>query len=162
MFIEDRKIGAHGPRGPWALLIAVGLSTGCAALHSVQLGEIDSQTVMQGEKFVINLTEIGLDTDDAVGLVAAVTGESKHGQLHQNEKVESVGEIIKLFQIGPRTGYPVFRAGYSDGLMAKIKAKCPSGRVSGLISVRESADYGIVSGEIVKLIGYCAKGGTAP
>jgi len=146
----------HIPLGPWALLIAVGLSTGCAILHSAQIGEIDSQTVMKGEKFVINLTELGVDTDDAIGLAAAVGGKKNR------EKVQSAGEIIKLFQTGPRTGYPVFRDGYSDGLMAAIKAKCPSGRVSGLISVRESADYGVISGEIVKLIGYCAKGGTAP
>lgn len=142
-----------GWRGPLALLCAMALGPGCAVLHSAQVGDIDSQTVMEGKRFEIRLAELGVDLEE-VGKLANNAGKS----LKREEETNAVVEIIKMSNMGPSTGYPVFDVAYSDALIDRIKEACPSGRVSGLVSVRESADYGLVSGEIVKLIGYCAKG----
>ena len=60
--------------------------------------------------------------------------------------------------MGPKTGNPVFDDTYSDAL-AEMLLKCPSGQISGLVSVRESAHYPIVSGEVIKLVGYCLMDG---
>ena len=40
-------------------------------------------------------------------------------------------------------------------MIAMLKAECPSGKLTGLMSVRESRKYPVISGEIVKVTGYC-------
>ena len=139
--------------GPSVLLLAMGLGQGCAVLHSAQVGDIDAQIVMEGKRFEIKIAELGVDIE-GMGDFAKDVGRSTK----REEETNTVVDLIKMSNMGPRTGFPVFRVGYSDALIERIKEACPSGRVSGLLSVRESASYGLVSGEIVKLIGYCAEG----
>ena len=114
---------------------------------------MDSQIVMNGERFEIKLTEMGVDLEEV-----AEFGNDLGRMTKRDKETEGAMDLMKMANSGPKTGYPVFDVKYSDGLMDKIKAACPSGKVSGLTSVRETADYGMVSGEIVKLVGYCAKG----
>ena len=138
----------------WAqLILLTGLLSGCAILHATQVGDVDSQIVMNGERFEIKLTEMGVDLEEV-----AEFGNELGRMANRDKEAEGVMDLMKMANSGPKTGYPVFDVKYSDGLMDKIKAACPSGKVSGLTSVRETADYGMVSGEIVKLVGYCAKG----
>jgi len=134
-----------------------GALSGCAVLHTTQVGEIHSPTVLQGKRFEIKVSNIGFDLDTAVAIANAVARQSDHA-----DTVGAAGEIIKLFQTGPRTGNPVFRDDYSDRVFEMLRAECPSGRISGLVSIRETAKYPVVSGEIVKLIGYCAPEEDAP
>ena len=75
-----------------------------------------------------------------------------------SKQVGAVQDIVKMFQMGPRTGNPVFDDAYSDRLITLLQRQCPSGRISGLISIREAAKYPVVSGELVKLVGYCLRG----
>ena len=138
----------------WAqLILLTGLLSGCAILHATQVGDVDSQIVMNGERFEIKLAEMGVDLEEV-----AEFGNELGRMANRDKEAEGVMDLMKMANSGPKTGYPVFDVKYSDGLMDKIKAACPSGKVSGLTSVRETADYGMVSGEIVKLVGYCAKG----
>ena len=65
-----------------------------------------------------------------------------------------MGDIIAL-QTGPKTGKPVFTEKYSDKIIHELRTECPSGRITGLTMVRETAEYPVVSGEIVKVVGYC-------
>lgn len=139
--------------GPSVLLLAMGLGQGCAVLHSAQVGDIDAQIVMEGKRFEIRIAELGVDIE-GMGDFAKDVGKSTK----REEETNTVVDIIKMSNMGPRTGFPVFRVDYSDALIERIKEACPSGQVSGLVSMRESASYGLVSGEIVKLIGYCAEG----
>ena len=126
--------------------------TGCVAMHHAQVGEIDSKTVLEGERFEIKLSAVGVDTEEVLDGAADVAGLAG-----KSEEAQSIADIIKLFQMGPRTGYPTFKDHYSDEVIDKLRAACPSGSVSGLVSIRETADYGMVSGEIVKLVGYCSR-----
>ena len=73
------------------------------------------------------------------------------------KKMGKIGDIIALFQMGPKTGNPVFNPAYSDNLILKLRTLCPSGRITGLTSIRETNKYPVISGEIVKLTGYCFK-----
>jgi hypothetical protein len=132
------------------------LVQGCAVLHSAQVGDIDSQTVMNGKRFEIKLVEVGVDIDGARDLASDI-GKSYGRQ----KETDTVGDAIQISNLGPTTGNPVFRVDYSDHLIERIKWECPSGKVSGLISVRETSKYGLVSGEYVKLIGYCERGSEA-
>ena len=127
------------------------LSTGCVYLHSAQVSDVDSEVVLQGQRFEIRVSEVGFNVEESAQLAASVAKAAGRS----SEGIEAISGIIQLFQVGPKTGNPVFSDDYSDDLIHQLKSKCPSGRVSGLTSVRETAKYPVVSGEVVKLIGYC-------
>ena len=134
---------------PMAIML---LSTGCTKLHSVQLGNIDSQTLLTSQPFEIKVNEIGVNTEEAVAIAEAIATATGHG-----EEVSAIGDIIELFQMGPRTGNPVFNVKYTDRIADILRQECPSGRITGLMSIRETAEYPVISGEIVRLVGHCMK-----
>jgi hypothetical protein len=143
-------------RQAWQLALVLSLamlSSGCVFLHSVQVSEVDSKVVLDGERFEIRISEQGFNLKEGTILVEAfanAAGDAKG--------IREAAEIIQLFQMGPKTGNPVFRDDYTDDLIHQLKLKCPSGRISGLSSIRETAKYPVVSGEVVRLIGYCLQG----
>ncbi|MGE0763601.1 MAG: hypothetical protein AB7N80_10020 [Bdellovibrionales bacterium] len=131
-------------------MAAVLALSGCAFLHHQQLGDVDSDVVRKGRKFVILLSETGVNVAEAGSILKATT---RHQKTQQD--VGRATAIIEMFQMGPRTGNPVFTEKFADNLVDQILERCPKGRISGLASTRESAKYPVVSGEIVKITGYC-------
>lgn len=125
-------------------------SLGCMKMHAIQVGEIDSAVIQEGERFEIKLSAIGFSTED-LGEFAKMAAKSQEGQ----DTVSLVSDLIELSQSGPRTGEPVFNPRFADRLHREILARCPSGNVSGLVTIRETADYPGITGEIVKTVGYC-------
>ncbi|HRK06692.1 MAG TPA: hypothetical protein PLZ57_02890 [Pseudobdellovibrionaceae bacterium] len=133
-----------------ALSLTPMLLSGCAIMHHTQVGEIDSQAVLKGRRFEILISETGVNFDEAARVGKALT---QHQQTRDD--IGGVAGIISLFQMGPRTGNQVFSPMYADKAFDLIRKECPRGVVSGLVSIRETAKYPVVSGEIVKIIGYC-------
>lgn len=131
--------------------MALSLMTGCAVLHSVQLGEIDSSVVLEGRRFEIKVTELGFDVE---GVLAGAEGIATQSN---GSESSVLADIYALSNMGPKTGLPVYNVAYSDGIIDRLRKECPSGQISGLMSIRESAEYAVISGEIVKIVGYCAK-----
>jgi len=133
---------------------ALSLLTGCAVMHSVQLGDIDADVVLKGKPFEIRVSEVGFDAQEAAEIAAAIAEVSgKSG-----DTLKDVGQVIGLFQMGPRTGKPVVDEAYSDAIIHRLRRECPAGQITGLMMVRETAEYPVVSGEIVRLVGYCRGG----
>ena len=120
----------------------------CSYVYQVQLGEIDNRDVFEKTKFEIKVSELGVDVKEAGDLIGVLAKIDK-------DKSNKASGIIRLFQFGPRTGNPVFNEKYADNVLSLIREKCPQGRVSGLVSIREMNKYPVVSGEIVKVTGYC-------
>ena len=120
-------------------------SAGCVSLHHAQLDEIDAQ---QGrlQPFEIHVSETGVNTK-AVGTVASIA-------LH-SPKPSQVASLVALFQFGPKTGDVVFDDRFADGVALAILDRCPSARVTGLVSLRESTKYYAISGEYVTVRGFC-------
>ena len=129
------------------------LSSGCVFIHSVQVGEVDSKVVREGERFELRISEQGFNLEEGAKLAEAFASSAGTAK-----GIRDAASIIQLFQMGPKTGNPVFSDDYTDDLIHQLKLKCPSGRISGLSSIRETAKYPVVSGEVVRLIGYCLKG----
>ena len=124
----------------------------CAIMHHTQVGEVDSKVVLEGRRFELLVSEMGYNFKEAADIGQALTK-------HQGTK-DQIGDaqaILSLFQMGPRTGNHVFSDEFADVIFSALKKECPSGKYSGLTSVRETAKYPVVSGEIVKIIGYCQK-----
>lgn len=133
-----------------SIFLFSGSLTGCAILHHVQVGNIDNLDSKARVPFEILMSEVGVSTEE-IGKMARATN-SRGG-----DNVADAAAIISLFQIGPRTGNPVYNAKYAEKLIYEIYQRCPSGNVTGLMSIREMRKYPAISGEIVKVTGYCQK-----
>ncbi|MFT6114208.1 MAG: hypothetical protein ACJA10_001149 [Oleispira sp.] len=132
----------------YVAIAAVGLLTACARLDHVQIGEIDQS---QGSliPFNVQVSQFGFEAAAAaeIGRVAS------NGQTSQN--FQQIRNVLALINMGPRTGNPVFDDEYGNKVMEYIYAECPTGKLTGLTSVREAKSLGPVSGEIVRISGYC-------
>jgi hypothetical protein len=135
--------------------ILVLLFLNCAALHQHHVGDIDN-TVKQKEKFIILRSQFGLAVGDANLLV---TGANSSGAMSNNDydSFQIIKTIFELSNMGPRTGARVFSDTYTDKLLDEIYKKCPSGNITELASTRETAVYPVISGEIIKITGYCVE-----
>lgn len=146
------------PKSKFHLSIFSGLSgllllltlPGCAVLHHVQVGSIDNRGSQTQIPFEILMSEVGVDTEE-IGRLARSTN-SRGG-----DDLAGAAAIVSLFQTGPRTGNPTYNPRFAEKLVYEIHQRCPSGNVTGLMSIREMRKYPAVSGEIVKVTGFCRK-----
>jgi hypothetical protein len=132
-----------------AILASWLLLTACAHMHHYQLGEIDS-TRGRLTPFEIQVDETGLDVHEGAAIVKGVVQSREMAR-----RIGAIETIIALTQVGPKTGNPTFSDDWADGMLAKVLEQCPSGQVTGLVAVRETMKYPVVSGEIVAVKGYC-------
>ena len=126
------------------------LGTSCAWLHHVQVGDINNDPKYALRPFELKVSEIGVNFEEA-GKVAKALNSSKVGR----GDIDSVTGFVQLFQQGPRTGNPVFSDSYAKNIVNDLYKECPSGRITGLMSIRETRKYPVISGEIVKISGFC-------
>lgn len=129
-------------------LLGVALLNSCAVLHNIQVGEVESFNGYIHKPFEIKMSEVGFDA-------ARTSDQMKALNRNQDNAASDALAIVALFQMGPRTGLPVYNRDFAKNLIQIIYEKCPSGRVTGLMSIREHRDYSIVSGEILKIKGLC-------
>ncbi len=126
------------------------VSSGCAILHHVQVGQVDNRSGTAMIPFEILMSEMGVSTED-------INRIARSSRSQGGDDAAGIAAMVALFQIGPRTGNPVYNARYAEKLVYEIHQKCPSGRVTGLMSIREMRKYPVISGEIVKVTGFCLK-----
>lgn len=124
----------------------------CSVLHHYQVADIDSRAVLKGKRFEVMVNEFGFNLDEAASVAKMFARNQK-----QQKNVQTVRNIISLFQMGPRTGNTVLRDDFADRLFGRIRDACPKGKIAGITSIRETAKYPVISGEIVKIVGYCLR-----
>lgn len=120
----------------------------CAVLHHVQIGDIDSRQGYKREAIDIKVSENGVNLKELEAISRSFNSKS-------GDQANDALAFVQLFQMGPRTGNPVYDPSYARNLREMIEAACPNGNVSHLRMVRENRKYPVVSGEIVKVEGYC-------
>ncbi len=127
----------------------------CAQLYHVQIADVAKTD--RGRVIDIKLSETAFDIKGAAatGLAIAKRRAVEKGSSQAADNIAGAELILALSNYGPRTGLPVFTDKYSDYLLDEIVAKCPSGQITGLTSVREARKYPYISGEIVSVRGYC-------
>lgn len=126
------------------LVVLFAPSLGCASLHAYDIGETDLSRPTRPIEVAVDETGISIQQATAV---AAAVGDRK--------KAKRAGTIAELLNYGPNTGNSVLDPKYADGVVAELYRQCPSGRITGVISVRESRSYPVISGEIVKIKALC-------
>ena len=128
-------------------LLVIMILPSCAYVYQVQVGDIDDRESFEPTPFVIRVSETGVNLEE-VGDIAQALG---------SDSGKKGAEFLKMFQMGPTTGNPVYNERYAEDLLLLIKQKCPDGRVSGLTSIREQRKYPAISGEIIKINGNCLR-----
>ena len=134
------------------LLFVILAMCSCANLYKYQIGDIAPAAKTQ-TPFEIRLSATGFNVKEAGGIAEAVGRGSGNARAGRN--AGTVGDILSLFQVGPRTGEPTFSDDYADVLFRSISNQCPNGIITGLVVIRERRKYPVVSGEIVKVTGFC-------
>jgi hypothetical protein len=114
------------------------------------VGDIDNDSKFSLRPFELKVSETGVNLEEAGKIAKALNG-SKVGR----QDTDNVVGFIQLFQQGPRTGNPVFNENYAQNIVSDLFKQCPSGRVTGVVSIREMRKYPVISGEIIKIKGYC-------
>ena len=132
-----------------SLLLCLFTVMGCAQLHHVQVGEINSHADYVQKPFDIKISESGVNIGEAARISKVFLNKDRA------RDAGNIAAAIGLFQMGPRTGNPVYVKGYAKNLVQLLYEKCPSGNITGLMSIRETRKYPVVSGEIVRVTGYC-------
>lgn len=128
------------------LFISLALSS-CAISHHVQVGDIQRDGNGKLTPFDVMVSETGVNIKEIGNVTSAITKD--------DDRAKKFAQIIALFQMGPKTGNPVFNDKYADTIPKLIIEKCPSAKVTGLVMIRETAKYPLVSGEIIRVTGYC-------
>ena len=131
-------------------VLALGLATsGCAVLQHVEISEID-QSAGAGSKFEVKASETGVNLQEGAGIAKAVSSSS-----HTDKAADTVNTVWQLITFGPKTGNVVLSDTYADDTYARMNGLCAPARLAGVITIRETNKYPVISGEIVRVIGYC-------
>ena len=126
--------------------------SGCAVLHHVQLSDIDNRSQFVLVPIEVKVSEMGFDIGEAKGIAQGVMTNSRDRQ-----GAGDIAAAIQAFQMGPRTGAPVYSDKYAEKLIYQLHTQCPSGKITGVQSTRESREYPVIKGEIVKITGFCLR-----
>lgn len=123
--------------------------SGCASLYQVEIGDLDN-THGPLQRLEVKGSETGVDVAQGASMAKMVTNSR---EVHQ--AANTISTVWQLISYGPRTGNVTFSDTYADDLPERLLAACPSHRLTGVTSIREANRYPVISGEIVRLIGYC-------
>lgn len=122
---------------------------GCAVLHHVQLSDIDNRKAAHTHAVEVKVSETGIDLNDAK-LISSVALSRQN-----SKELNEIMDIIGLFQMGPRTGAPVYTIAYIKDVQKELKSQCANGTLTDIESIRETRKYPVISGEIVKVKALC-------
>jgi hypothetical protein len=129
------------------------MNSGCAVLYKVQLSDLEHAP--RGKAVSIKVSEMTVDFGD-VRRIANRLGKSSasHGMRGVGK---AAGSYETLFQFGPRTGAPVFNEFYAREVPERLAAECKNGYLTNVTSLRESRDYPVIKGQIVRVDATCVQ-----
>jgi len=123
---------------------------GCAVLHHIQLGNVDNRSNLSLRPIEIKVSEMGIDLNDAKVISKLVM--NKDGA----DKTNDALRFIQYFQMGPHTGAGVYSLEYIKNIQETLRSQCTDGTITGIMAIRETRKYPVISGEIIKIKAYCA------
>lgn len=123
---------------------------GCAYMHHYQLNDIDSSRGTL-RPISVQVNDIGFNLNEATALLKSMETKA------QRQRTDRANDIISMFQYGPSTGDLTFNDTWGDRVSDELRARCPTGQITGIMTMREHMDYPVLSGEIITVKGYCVQ-----
>ncbi len=136
------------------------LVAACARLDHIQIGDIDqSQGALSPVSVMVSESGIELSTiadiSGQAGLELLIKGLNLPANQNTKLHSEDLSTLLSLINLGPRTGNPVYDDRYAEHVLKMLYVQCPSGKLTGIRSIREADSYGPISGEVVRLDAFC-------
>lgn len=126
------------------------LLSSCAIMHHIQVGNIDNRNGVNLRPIEVKVSEMGIDLQDAKAISKVLLNkESSH-------QANDALAMVEMFQMGPRTGAGVYSIDYITNIQDVLRSQCRDGFITGIMAIRETRKYPVISGEIVKIKAYCA------
>ncbi len=88
----------------------------CAQLHHIQLSDIDLPPGSQSTPIEIKVSETGVSLEEAKNIAKAFTRDEK-----TRNQMDDIQNAISMFQMGPKTGNPVYVANYTEKLAGMLR-----------------------------------------
>ncbi|MBP7281280.1 MAG: hypothetical protein KBA66_06885 [Leptospiraceae bacterium] len=127
----------------------------CAFPHRFTMGDLDG-TISKKKHFQVMVSETGFNFEQGIAIAqAGMLATNSKANMEGVRQLEYVKLAIALSTMGPVTGRKTFNSTYADDLTDVIYQHCKSGKIVNLKSIRESARYPVVSGEIIRIEGDC-------
>jgi len=104
-----------------------------------------------GQAFDTKVNETGFDVKEATDIAGAIGGKNSG----LGKAGRTVNNLYSLVSFGPTTGNHVLNAEYADAIGEQSQNACAPEKTIGVVSVRETMKYPVLSGEIVKVEGLC-------
>jgi hypothetical protein len=127
------------------------LNSGCAMLFKVQLSDVESAP--RGRPVSVKVSETTVDFGDVAAIAKGL------GRSTGSRGMQGVGKAAEayqtLFQFGPKTGAPVYNEFYAREIPERLAAECKGGYLTNITSIRESRDYPVIKGQIVRIDAIC-------
>jgi len=136
-------------RSLFTAITLFGLS-GCAHLHTVKIGE-RRLAPANATPFDAKVSETGFNVKEATQAVKIIG----NGNASVNRTSDTVNNLYSLVSFGPKTGNDVLNTEYADSIGSLSNSQCSPANTVGVVSVRETMKYPVISGEIVKIEGLC-------
>ncbi len=118
----------------YALVPALLMLSACAQIHHVQIGSIDNTA--NGIPIEVVVKTVGVD---AAKVVRTAENISQFGK--KKKKNNKASNIVAMFQMGPKTGAPIYDEVWGEKLMTELHLKCPTAKLKNIHSIRTATDY---------------------
>lgn len=138
----------------WLFLPAFYGLSACAVMHRSAIGEVLPEPGATESRVELGVDDIGVDHANLAKDVANVAKNTGN-----NNFAKGIEFFVWATTFSPRTGNPTTTDTWADQLAMRLQQHCPNGRVSGIQTLRESAEYPYVSGEIVRVRAICYRAG---
>ena len=96
-------------------LLFFSLLNACSIMHHTQVGEVDSEIVLNGRKFEILVSETGFNLKETAEIGTALVKDKNI--------IKNVQVVLSLFQMGPTTGNHVLSTTYADKIFDLLKKR---------------------------------------
>lgn len=106
-------------------LLLLTLSSACAVLHHVQVGEMDNRKG-PGLPFDVKTNEFGLNVAEGAAIVKAVARDRGTKQA-----ASTISQVWQAITYGPKTGNVTFSDDYADNMLDVLKEDCPPPKSCG-------------------------------
>jgi hypothetical protein len=138
-----------------SLLASIMLIDSCAIPHRYTMGDLDATSAPK-KHFKIIVSERGYNFEGGITIAqVGLLSANRSANLEGAKDLEYLKLLIAVSTMGPVTGQKLFNSDYANEMSDIIFQHCKSGKIINLQSIRESAVYPVVSGEIVRIEGDC-------
>jgi hypothetical protein len=138
-----------------SLLVSIIFFDACAIPHRYTMGDLDATNAPK-KHFKIIISERGYNFEGGITIVqAGLLSSNQSANLESAKDLEYLKLLIAVSTMGPVTGQKLFNSDYANEMSDIIFQHCKTGKIINLQSIRESAVYPVISGEIVRIEGDC-------